>query len=73
MMYLVRYLKNLGNAKWQYEEYRERDIKGDTHPMERALYRQRMFPQEYKMWAIYRVSDMRIMAQSKNYHYKGGE
>lgn len=57
------------NAKWQYEEFSDR--KFTDAPLEtgfmQAIKRIRLFPQEFKSWAIIRVSDMTILAQSKDY------
>lgn len=68
-MFIARYKwKQHGKypAKWQVREYQKPNSLADVlGAMRREI-------EALEMWAIYRVSDMRIMAQSKNYHWDNG-
>jgi len=69
MTVLVRYLAKSGNAKWAYVEHRDGRYSDGTKEtaFQSAIKRLRLYPEEYQAWAIIRLSDMRILAQSKGY------
>ena len=66
-MYLIRYLPKENRMAKDKMTFRveERD------DFRLAMYRFCHYPKDYQMWAVFRVSDMRCLAMSKNYHHEG--
>lgn len=67
-VYLLRWLPEYSNT-WQYEEFQGKKFEDDKphSGLGRVLQRLRARPEAYRSWSIYRVSDMRCIAQSKEY------